>query len=92
MEMKKIVDELNKNPIEENWEKFAKALPKSGLKYYRVVYQKSSLKNAEDLRKSYAELYDKNGKLVYKVPIFKKSKKIEGATIYLKGLLNINKW
>jgi hypothetical protein len=87
-----VVERLNNDPSEENWEKFASALPKSGIKYYRIVYVKGSLKNAEDLRKSYAELFDGKGKLVAKVPIFKKGKKPEGATIYLKGLLNINKW
>ncbi|MGC8662392.1 MAG: hypothetical protein ACP5RT_01240 [Candidatus Micrarchaeia archaeon] len=92
MEIDQIIKELNENPVEENWKKFAKALPKSKIKYYRIVYQKSSLKKAEDLRKSYAELYDKTGKLLFQVPIFMKSKKIEGSTIYLKSLLNINKW
>ena len=88
----KIADMLQKEPNETNWERFAKALKKSGIKYYRIVYV--SLKNAEDLTKSYAELFDAKGKLVTKVPIFKRSngKKVEGATIYLKGLLNINKW
>jgi len=91
-EIIKIADALQKEPNETNWEKFAKALKKSGIKYYRIVYV--SLKNAEDLTKSYAELFDAKGKLVTKVPIFKssKGKKVEGATIYLKGLLNINKW
>ncbi|MFP3278240.1 MAG: hypothetical protein RXO43_01595 [Candidatus Micrarchaeota archaeon] len=91
-EIIKIADMLQKEPNETNWEKFAKALKKSGIKYYRIVYV--SLKNAEDLTRSYAELFDAKGKLVTKVPIFKrgKGKKVEGATIYLKGLLNINKW
>jgi len=91
-EIIKIADMLQKEPNETNWEKFAKALKKSGIKYYRIVYV--SLKNAEDLTKSYAELFDAKGKFVTKVPIFKRSngKKVEGATIYLKGLLNINKW
>jgi len=88
----KMADALQKEPNEANWEKFAKALNKSGIKYYRIVYV--SLKNAEDLTKSYAELFDAKGKLVTKVPIFKRDdgRKVEGATIYLKGLLNINKW
>ena len=91
-EIIKIADMLQKEPNETNWEKFAKALKKSGIKYYRIVYV--SLKNAEDLTKSYAELFDAKGKLVTKVPIFKRDsgKKVEGATIHLKGLLNINKW
>ncbi len=89
--MENIIDRLNKEPSEENWEEFAKVLPKSGIKYYRVVYMKGSIKNAEDLTKSYAELFDEKGNLVTKVPIFKKGKKIEGALYYLKGLNNINK-
>jgi len=91
-EIIKIADLLQKEPNEANWGKFAKALKKSGIKYYRIVYV--TLKNAEDLTKSYAELFDVKGKLVTKIPIFKKSdgKKVEGATIYLKGLFNINKW
>ena len=82
-----------KEPSEKNWQAFAEALPKSGLKYYRVVFQKDQkLKKAEDLTESYAELYDAKEKLVLKIPIFKKEgKKIEGATYYMKGLLTINK-
>ena len=88
----RIADALQKEPNEANWEKFAKALKKSGIKYYTIVYV--TLKNAEDLTKSYAELFDAKGMFVIKVPIFKRSngKKVEGATIYLKGLRNINKW
>jgi len=91
-EIIKMADMLQKEPNEANWEKFAKVIKKSGIKYYRIVYV--TLKNAEDLTKSYAELFDAKGRLVIKVPIFKRSngKKVEGATIYLKGLLNINKW
>ena len=88
-----IADALWKDESEKNWKEFAKALPKSGLKYYRVVFLKEEkLKKAQDLTKSYAELYDAKEKLVAKIPIFeKKGKKIEGATYYMKGLLTINK-
>ena len=75
-----------------NWKMFAKALKGSGLKYYKVVYQKGKLKRAQDLTKSYTELYDVKQRLVTKIPIFeKKGGKIVGATYYMKGLLTINK-
>jgi len=91
-EIIKMADMLQKEPNEANWERFAKAIKKSGVKYYKIVYV--TLKNAEDLTKSYAELFDANGRFVTKIPIFKRSngRKVEGATIYLKGLLNVNKW
>ncbi len=90
--MEGIAEELWKSPTGSNWEKFSKVLPKSGLKYYRVVYQKKKLQKAEDLTKSYAELYDSKQKLVVKIPIFeRKGAKAVGATHYLKGLLTINK-
>ncbi len=85
-----IVSVLEKEPSNANWNKFAKALRKSGAKYYRIVYEHGSLKNSEDLRKSYAELYDSKKRLVAKVPIFMKGADgTEGATIYLKGLENL---
>ncbi|MGC8680414.1 MAG: hypothetical protein ACP5T6_03955, partial [Candidatus Micrarchaeia archaeon] len=66
-------------------------LKKSKAKYYKVVYTKS-LGSKEDLRKSYAELYDSKYKLIAKIPIFKEVKGgVEGATINLEGLLNANK-
>jgi len=83
---------LWKTPSEKNWQAFVKALKGSGLKYYRVVYQKGKLRRAQDLLKSYAELYDAKQKLATKIPIFeKKNGKIVGATYYMKGLLTINK-
>ncbi|MGC8710047.1 MAG: hypothetical protein ACP5RF_00315 [Candidatus Micrarchaeia archaeon] len=83
---------LYKDPSEKNWDKFASMLKKANIKYYRVIYQKGSLKNVEDLTKSYAELYDARENPVVRIPIFKKGAKgVEGATIYLKGLLNLNK-
>ncbi|MEM3781610.1 MAG: hypothetical protein QXT43_01440 [Candidatus Micrarchaeaceae archaeon] len=81
---------LNKEQSESNWKAFCNALSKSRAKFYRITYSKGALKNAEDLRKSFAEIYDSKKRLITKVPIFKKTKsKIEGATIYLKGLDNL---
>lgn len=78
---------------EANWKKFAAALKRSDARYYKVVFEKGKLDNEEDLRSSYAELYDEREGLITKVPIFKKLDKnrIEGATIYLKGLVVLNK-
>lgn len=92
-DIKKIAERLFEEESEDNWKAFAKALPKSGLKYYKVVFQKGAkLKRAEDLTTSYAELYDARERLVTKIPIFmKKDGEIEGATYYMKGLLTINK-
>jgi hypothetical protein len=88
-----IVEELNRNPVKENWEKFQKLLPKSKAKYYKTVYIDGKLRGVQDLTKSYVELYDSAQRPIAKIPIFiKEKKKIEGATYYLKGLLNINKF
>ncbi|MCL5099878.1 MAG: hypothetical protein M1158_02020 [Candidatus Marsarchaeota archaeon] len=86
------VDALWEKPSEENWKKFAKTLPMSGLKYYKVVYQKGKLQRAQDLTKSYAQLYDSKQRPVLRVPIFeKRNGKVTGATYYIKGLLAVNK-
>ncbi|MGC8676531.1 MAG: hypothetical protein ACP5T3_03405 [Candidatus Micrarchaeia archaeon] len=86
----KAVEKLNNEPSEANWKRFEAALHRSKAKFYRIVYAHGSLKNAEDLTKSYAELYDAGKKLVAKVPIFEKTNgKVEGATRHLKGLTNI---
>ncbi|MGC8694405.1 MAG: hypothetical protein ACP5RI_02190 [Candidatus Micrarchaeia archaeon] len=90
-ELNKIAEELWKSPNEDNWSRFRDVLKKSKAKYYKVIYEKS-LGSKEDLRKSYAELYDSKYKLITKIPIFKEVKGgVEGATINLEGLLNANK-
>ena len=83
-----IADKLWDNSCEENWAEFAGALKGSGAKYYRVVFgNKGKLNKVQELTKSYAEIYDAKYKQIAKVPIFKTvGKKIEGATIYMKGL------
>ncbi|MCL5433697.1 MAG: hypothetical protein M1538_01820 [Candidatus Marsarchaeota archaeon] len=90
-ELNKIAEELWKSPSEDNWSKFRETVKKSKAKYYKVIYTKS-LGSKEDLRKSYAELYDSKFKFITKIPIFKEvNGKVEGATINLEGLLNANK-
>ncbi|MDE1869397.1 MAG: hypothetical protein KGH71_00225 [Candidatus Micrarchaeota archaeon] len=88
-----IAQRLWKDQSEDNWEALAGALKKSNVKYYRVMFaKKSKLNKIEDLRKSYAQLYDSKYKTVAKIPLFKKMKGgMEGATIYLKGLQVNNK-
>ena len=88
-----IVDALWKDPNEKNWQKFASTLKNSKLRYYKVIFQrKDSLKKLDDLKDSYVEIYDDKYKLACKVPLVKKdAKKLRGATIYLMGLLNLNK-
>ena len=91
-EMKKVVEALNEEPSKGNWERFRKALGKSGMKYYIVKFDKAKVNKSEDLRKAYAELYDAKGKFTYEIPVvMNKGKKIRGTTIYLKGLLHLNK-
>ncbi len=84
---------LWKSNKKEDWDRFKLILNKSKAKYYKVFFEKGKLAKAQDLRKSYAELYDANYAPIAKVPIFMTLEKggIEGATIYLKGLLNTNK-
>jgi hypothetical protein len=91
--IKEIADTLWKKPSRENWLIFARALPKSGLKYYKVVYSNGGkLRKAQELVKSYAQLYDGRERPVIRIPIFEKDgSKILGATYYMKGLLTINK-
>ncbi len=91
--IKEIADTLWKKPSKENWAIFVKALPKSGLKYYKVVFSNAGkLKKAQELTKSYAQLYDAHEKLITKIPIFEKDgNRITGATYYMRGLLAINK-
>lgn len=90
--MKDVVETLKDEQSKANWEKFGKALKTSGLKYYLVRFDKARVNKLEDLRKAYAELYDSEQRLAYKIPItMNNGKKIRGATIYLKGMLNLNK-
>ncbi|MDE1851659.1 MAG: hypothetical protein KGH69_03155 [Candidatus Micrarchaeota archaeon] len=91
-DMTKISEALWKDPSNANWKRLGSALPKSGIKYYKVFYQQGKVSKTEDLRDAYVELYDSKEKLVAKVPVYeKKAKGIRGATIYLVGLLNTNK-
>ena len=92
VDMNKIADTLWKSPTKGNWLAFVKALPKSGLKYYKVVFQKGKIKKVQDLVDDYAQLYDAKQKPAVRIPIYEKDgQKITGATYYMKGLLTINK-
>lgn len=85
--IEEIGSELWKDPSEKNWEKLSKALKKDGVGYYKPVFGKGKLKNTQDLKNSYVELYGKDGTFITKIPIFKNDgKNLRGATIYLKGL------
>ena len=83
---------LWKSNTEKEWERFSGMLKNSKARYYKVVFKKGKVATTEDLRDSYANLYTAQYKQISKVPIFKtKGKEIEGAMMYLKGLLNTNK-
>ena len=87
-----MAEKLWKDPSEKNWEVFGRSLAKNGAKYYSIVFSKVKLAKKDDLREAYAEIFSANGQRIARVPVFKsKGKGIEGATIYLKGLLNINR-
>jgi hypothetical protein len=87
-ELSKVSEALWKEQSESNWDKFSEVLKSSNAVYYRVVFaDEGKLSKMQDLTKSYAEIYDKEYKLITKVPIVKKDgRKIRGATIYLMGL------
>jgi len=83
-----LAGKLWREQSKKNWEVFAKALDKSPVEHYKIVFaNEGKLNRMQDLTKSYAELYDAKHKVVTKVPIFMKNgKKIDGATIFLVGL------
>ncbi len=83
-----IAGKIWKDQSRKNWEAFAKAVGKSPVEYYKIVFaNEGKLNKMQDLTKSYAELYDAKHKIVAKVPIFMKTgKRIDGATTYLIGL------
>jgi hypothetical protein len=85
--IKEVAKTLWKEQSDENWKLFASALKKSSVKRYRIIYEPGKLKTLQDLRKSFAALYDSKSKLVTKVPIFRMDKgRMLGSTIYLKDL------
>ncbi len=86
-----VVDRLNADQGKRNWEEFSKYLLKSKAKYYKVFYPKK-VKKAKDLESAFAVIYDAKYTPMFRVPIvLKEGKKIGGATIYFKDLLNTNK-
>ncbi len=91
-EFEEASDLLWKKPNKENWENFNSALKSSTAKYYKIVFEKGKINKEQDLRKSYAEIYDAKEKMLLKIPIFmNEGKKVVGATIYLIGLQILNK-
>ncbi len=89
--IKDAIDALWKNPVKKNWEAFSALLKKSKIFYYDVIYG-NTVDKTDDLKKAYVELYTESKKEVGKVPVYmQEGKKIAGATIYLKGLHNINR-
>ncbi len=86
-----IAEDLRKDPSERNWKRFGSALKKSEVVYYKIFFGRGKLNKTQDLRKSYAELYDKRRKAITQIPVFmREGKKIDGATIFLVGLLILN--
>jgi hypothetical protein len=87
-----IVRELSVSPSRHNWERFRMELRSSRARYYRIIFGEGKIARQQDLKSSYAELYDEKESPLGKVPIFiEEGEGISGATEYLKGLLNINK-
>ena len=80
-----IINELWANPSEENWKKAKAKILKEG-KYYFTFYPEE-IQGSMNLKSAYAIIYNKGAKVLYRVPVIKKTGKgIGGATIYLKGL------
>ena len=80
-----VIAQLKEDPSEENWRKARAKILKEG-KYYYAFYP-DGIKGSTSLKGAYAVIYDRNMKSLYNVPVIKKvGKKIEGATICLKGL------
>lgn len=92
-EVGRLAKVLFKEQSEKNWGMIQKALEKSTIKYYRVVWaNEGKLNKMQDLTKSVAELYDSKYKVIAKIPIFlKNGKRLRGATKYLIGLQVLNR-
>lgn len=89
--IKAAIESLLAKPNQRNWEKFASELKKSKVVYYKVFFTKGKLAKSSDLKNSYVGLFGSDSKLLYKVPLYRNDgKNLRGATIYLKGLLNLN--
>ena len=86
-----IAEELKKHPDAAHWEKFHKEMLKSKAKYYKVFYPKK-LKKLSDLSSAYVMIYDSKYAPMFRIPAsMKVGGKMQGATIYLEGLLNTNR-
>ena len=86
-----VVEELNAHPDKKHWEAFRRYLLKSRAKYYKVFYPKK-LKSRGDLLAAYVIIYDSGYAPMFRIPVtMRAGSAIQGATIYLKELLNTNK-
>ncbi len=86
-----MAEKLWKDPSEKNWEAFRKVMLNSQARYYRTTYVNGKIRNLNDLKKSYCELFDAKYNVIAKVPVYKKiPNSIEGALWYLRGILNAN--
>ncbi len=91
MKENRVVKDLEAHPDKKHWESFGAYLKKSKAKYYKVFYPKK-LKKLADLKSAYVVIYDSKYIPMFRIPItMKNNSKLEGATIYLKGLLNTNR-
>ncbi len=89
--LKDMADRLWKEPTTRNWEAFRKVLIKSNAKYYRPIFANGKVRKLDDLKKSWVILYDRQRKIITKVPVYRRIPSgIEGALIYLRGMLNAN--
>jgi hypothetical protein len=80
-----IIAELKANPSEENWKKASAKILKEG-KYYYAFYP-NGIQGSMSLKGAYAVIYDGRMRSLYNIPVTKRvGKRIEGATVYLKGL------
>ncbi len=90
-ELEEASENLWKKQSEENWNDFRDILKDSEACYYKIISEKGKISKEQDLRKSYAELFDEKERMICKIPIFmNKGKKVAGATIYLVGLQILN--
>ncbi len=86
-----VVERLGARPDEKHWEVFRKYLLRSRAKYYKVFFPRK-LKNKQDMKEAYAVIYDAKYLPMFRIPItMTVGGKMQGATIYFKGLLNTNK-
>lgn len=86
MTLKELVENLNDNPTEANWQALARKMNKGKAKYYRIFYS-SGTGVKQGRAQAYAVLYDAKHRSMFRLPIHSKAgKKLESVMEYLKGL------